>query len=98
MLDMLRPIVAVAEAMPRLSSQASAFSDSFEELRCVGIGAGVRLPPRGLALFEVVINAVHKATPGAAIAFNTRVNQRSGKSGINIVPCIVRSGNSNDWY
>jgi hypothetical protein len=38
---------------------------------CVVIGAGVRLPPRGLALFEVVINAVHKAAPGAAIAFNT---------------------------
>ena len=39
---------------------------------CVVIGAGVRLPPRSLALFEVVINAVHKAAPGAAIAFNTR--------------------------
>jgi hypothetical protein len=39
---------------------------------CVVIGAGVRLPPRGLALFEVVINAIHKAAPGAAIAFNTR--------------------------
>jgi len=39
---------------------------------CVVIGAGVRLPPRGLALFEAVINAVHKAAPGAAIAFNTR--------------------------
>src|ERR1700757_3798191 len=39
---------------------------------CVVIGAGVRLPPRGLALFETVINAVHKAAPGAAIAFNTR--------------------------
>ena len=39
---------------------------------CVVIGAGVRLPPRGLALFEVVINAVHKAAPGAAIAFNSR--------------------------
>jgi hypothetical protein len=38
---------------------------------CVVIGAGVRLPPRGLALFETVINAVHKAAPGAAIAFNT---------------------------
>jgi hypothetical protein len=38
---------------------------------CVVIGAGVRLPPRGLALFEVVINAVHKAAPNAAIAFNT---------------------------
>ena len=39
---------------------------------CVVIGAGVRLPPRGLALFEAVINAVHKAAPGSAIAFNTR--------------------------
>ena len=39
---------------------------------CVVIGAGVRLPPRNLALFEVVINAVRKAAPNAAIAFNTR--------------------------
>ena len=39
---------------------------------CIVIGAGVRLPPRGLALFEAVINAVHKAAPGAVIAFNTR--------------------------
>jgi len=39
---------------------------------CVVVGAGVRLPPRGLALFEVVINAIHRAAPRAAIAFNTR--------------------------
>lgn len=39
---------------------------------CVVIGAGVRLPPKGLALFEAVINAVHRAAPAAAIAFNTR--------------------------
>ena len=39
---------------------------------CVVIGAGVRLPPRGLALFEAVINAIHKAAPSAKIAFNTR--------------------------
>jgi hypothetical protein len=39
---------------------------------CVVIGAGVRLPARRLALFEAVINAVHKAAPGAAIAFNSR--------------------------
>jgi hypothetical protein len=39
---------------------------------CVVIGAGVRLPPPRLAIFEAVINAVHKAAPGAAIAFNTR--------------------------
>ena len=39
---------------------------------CVVIGAGVRLPPRSLSMFETVINAVHRAAPDAAIAFNTR--------------------------
>lgn len=39
---------------------------------CVVIGAGVRLPPRRLEVFEAVLNAVHKAAPGAVIAFNTR--------------------------
>jgi hypothetical protein len=39
---------------------------------CVVIGAGVRLPPQGLEVFEAVVNAVHKGAPGAAIAFNTR--------------------------
>jgi hypothetical protein len=39
---------------------------------CVVVGAGVRLPPRGIVLFEAVINAIHQAAPGAAIAFNTR--------------------------
>jgi len=39
---------------------------------CVVIGGGLRLPPKSLALFERVVNAVHKAAPGAAIAFNTR--------------------------
>jgi hypothetical protein len=39
---------------------------------CVVIGGGVRLPPRNLALFEIVINAIRKAAPDAAIAFNTR--------------------------
>jgi hypothetical protein len=38
---------------------------------CVVIGAGVRLPPQGLALFEAVVNAVHRSAPTAAIAFNT---------------------------
>ena len=38
---------------------------------CVVIGAGVRLPPRRVAVLEAVINAVHRAAPGAAIAFNT---------------------------
>jgi hypothetical protein len=39
---------------------------------CVVIGGGLRLPPKNLALFERVVNAVHKAAPGATIAFNTR--------------------------
>ena len=39
---------------------------------CVVVGAGVRLPPKRLALFEAVINAIHRAAPASAIAFNTR--------------------------
>ena len=39
---------------------------------CVVIGGGLRIPPKSLALFEQVVNAVHKAAPKAAIAFNTR--------------------------
>ena len=39
---------------------------------CVVIGAGIRLPPHSLSMFEAVINAVHRAAPDAAIAFNTR--------------------------
>jgi hypothetical protein len=38
---------------------------------CVVIGGGMRLPPKGLFLFEKVVNAVHRAAPGSAIAFNT---------------------------
>jgi len=39
---------------------------------CVVVGGGVRLPPRNLQLFEVVINAIRKAAPNTPIAFNTR--------------------------
>jgi hypothetical protein len=38
---------------------------------CVVIGAGVRLPPKRIAIFEAIINAIHKAAPSATIAFNT---------------------------
>ncbi|MBT2188182.1 hypothetical protein [Sphingobium nicotianae] len=38
---------------------------------CVVIGAGVRLPAKSLLLFETIVNAVHKAAPDSAIAFNT---------------------------
>jgi hypothetical protein len=39
---------------------------------CVVIGAGLRLPPKSLLLFERVVNAVHRGAPDAAIVFNTR--------------------------
>src|SRR5688572_28442248 len=39
---------------------------------CVVIGAGIRVPPKSLLLFESLINAIHKAAPQASIAFNTR--------------------------
>jgi hypothetical protein len=39
---------------------------------CVVIGAGIRLLSHSLSMFEAVINAVHRAAPDAAIAFNTR--------------------------
>jgi hypothetical protein len=39
---------------------------------CVVIGAGVRLPSSRLELFEAVVNAIHRAAPQTAIAFNTR--------------------------
>ena len=39
---------------------------------CVVIGAGVHLTPNWLVLFEAVVNAIHRAAPQAAIAFNTR--------------------------
>ena len=36
---------------------------------CVVIGGGLRIPPKSLALFEMVVNVVHKAAPAATIAF-----------------------------
>jgi hypothetical protein len=53
-------------AVPALERQLA-----FKRYDCVVIGAGVRLPPRSLPIFEAVVNAVHKSAPGAAIAFNT---------------------------
>ena len=39
---------------------------------CVVIGGGLRIPPKSLLLFEMVVNTVHKNAPQAFIAFNTR--------------------------
>jgi len=43
-------------------------STSFD---CVVIGAGLRLPPERLMLFEKIINLVHALAPHARICFNT---------------------------
>ena len=37
---------------------------------CVVIGAGLRLPPEQLLLFEKIINLVHRLAPGASLCFN----------------------------
>lgn len=38
---------------------------------CVVIGGGIRIPPKSLLMFEALVNAIRKAAPDAAIAFNT---------------------------
>ena len=48
---------------------------------CVVVGAGVRLPPRSLPMFETVVNAVHKGAPTAFIAFNTRPEDTADAAG-----------------
>ncbi|QGN53872.1 hypothetical protein [Novosphingobium sp. Gsoil 351] len=42
---------------------------------CVIIGGGVRIPPRNLALFEAVLNAIGSATPTPAIALVSRPDE-----------------------
>lgn len=39
---------------------------------CVVVGAGMRLPPKGLVLFATVLNIIRKSAPKAKIAFNTQ--------------------------
>jgi hypothetical protein len=59
------PDLAVAEAT--IDAQLAG-----RDYDVVVIGAGIRNPPPSLALFETVLNAVHRGAPGARIAFNTR--------------------------
>lgn len=49
-------------------------SSLMEHWDCIVIGAGVRLPFKGLKLFERVLNAVHRGAPQTPIAFNTSPN------------------------
>jgi hypothetical protein len=54
-----------AEAVVTARIQATRFD-------CVMVGAGIRLPPSKLVLFEKLVNAIHRNAPDAAICFNTR--------------------------
>jgi hypothetical protein len=63
-LCLVRPDETAAIALDRQLSSAT--------YDCVVIGGGLRIPPKSLLLFEALINTVHKAAPGASIAFNTR--------------------------
>ena len=60
----LVPPDATAEEMVRQRLGATAYN-------AVVIGGGIRIPPKSLLLFERLVNAVHRAAPVAAIAFNT---------------------------
>lgn len=62
-LCLVRPDDSATEAIERQLATTS--------YDCVVIGGGIRIPPRSLLLFERVVNAVHRAAPNAAIAFNT---------------------------
>lgn len=46
-----------------------------ERYDCIVVGAGVRVPPKQLLIFEAVLNAIHRAAPHSAIAFNTRPDE-----------------------
>lgn len=56
------------------SAEAQIAACLAERWDCVVIGGGIRIPSRGLQLFERVVNAVRCGAPGTPIAFNTSPN------------------------
>jgi hypothetical protein len=69
-----------ADALRTISLPPGWSGRQFDVLRArlaVVIGAGVRLPPGRLVLFEALVNAIHRAAPGAAVAFNTARKTRA---------------------
>ena len=56
------------------SVEATIAASLAEHWDCIVIGGGIRIPSRGLLLFERVLNAVHRRAPGTPIAFNTSPN------------------------
>ena len=56
------------------SAEATIAASLAEHWDCIVIGGGIRVPQKGLPLFERVINAVQRGAPGTPIAFNTSPN------------------------
>jgi hypothetical protein len=59
------------------------------------IGAGVRLRPKNLLLFETIVNTVRKAAPNTSIAFNTVPGDR-GHAGLVGYPPLSRQTRARD--
>ena len=48
---------------------------------CIVIGGGLRVPPKSLQLFEIVLNTAHQFAPNAKIAFNTKPEDTADAAG-----------------
>jgi hypothetical protein len=65
--DVTSCLIDLGETAEQVARAALA-SGNFD---CVVIGAGLRVPPERLLLFEKVLNLVHRLAPRASICFNT---------------------------
>lgn len=65
---------AFCSILPDDSAEATIAASLAEPWDCIVIGGGIRVPSRGLQLFERVVNAVRRGAPGTPIAFNTSPN------------------------
>jgi hypothetical protein len=65
--DVTSCLIDLGETAEQVAAAALA-SGSFD---CVVIGAGLRVPPERMLLFEKVLNLVHRLAPRASICFNT---------------------------
>ncbi|MGO7091839.1 hypothetical protein AB9E14_27920 [Rhizobium leguminosarum] len=54
-----------------VSAEADAKAALVEKWDCIVIGAGMRVPPKNLELFETVVNTIARYAAGTPIAFNT---------------------------
>ena len=62
---------AFCSILPDDSAEATIAASLAEKWDCIVIGGGIRVPSKGLLLFERVVNAVQRGAPKTPIAFNT---------------------------